>query len=689
MHTHAPNPPHTRAALTILTILALLTTLATACADDAIEPTPLVHPAAFTLAAAPDCNALHESIIDAYTERVLRQLFKSTPPGNWPLYSEDPNDPSNIYPGDHTDPAFQNASDNEPDVLKTDGKFIYTITDNQLLILRSAPLDQTAIVGRHALAASETPRALLLKDHRAVLFSTLPGSDVDPYGKIYGKNRVFAGTRITLFDVSDPTTPIVEHQFDIEGFYKTARLLDNKIYLTTRSNLPEPIHVGQWISDNISSLPDTGWTSDTKRLEQRKNQARTVVRERLAQDLADLDIQTVLPRLRTPNTEDSADNSTRDTAPLYDTCTDFYLPHQITNFGLRNISSIDLDQPTRIQSTGLFSDGWTLYATHQNLYFSISSRSWSLADTHTPYETHIHKFELQPGKSKPAYTASGKVDGWLLNRFAMSEYDGHLRVTTANNHLGWATSNGVPTTHITILQQTDNLLTTTGSLHELASGKPIHAAPKIGNHGYLVSFNPEDPLYTFDLTDLTQTRPLGELEIPGQLHAIHALDDHNQLIISSSHTGRSLHLQIFDVSDPQNPTRTHHYETPDTQQFLELSLHAAFTYDAARARLAIPVDTYDEDTRGPFSGLLLLSVNPRHGFQETGRINHTDLIPHPDCNEHPCTPTPDKNWRTYMRRSLFTTLNGHDYIYSLSAFGLKINDLAPPHTEHAAVLFRN
>src|SRR5690606_40683640 len=43
--------------------------------------------------------------------------------------------------------------------------------------------------------------------------------------------------------------------------------------------------------------------------------------------------------------------------------------------------------------------------------------------------TEIHKFDTS-GPGTPRYVGSGAVDGWLINQYAMSEWDGHLRVAT-------------------------------------------------------------------------------------------------------------------------------------------------------------------------------------------------------------------------------------------------------------------
>src|SRR5690606_12306794 len=111
-----------------------------------------------------------------------------------------------------------------------------------------------------------------------------------------------------------------------------------------------------------------------------------------------------------------------------------------------------------------------------------------------------------------------------------------------------------------------------------------------------------DPLYTFDLSNPTAPKMLGELKIPGYSSYIHPIADDSLLTIGmdGDDTGRitGLQLQIFDVSDMKNPTRSHQHLISTGSGWWSshseaLYNHHAFTYDAKREILAIPVSIYD------------------------------------------------------------------------------------------------
>src|SRR5690606_13459878 len=81
-----------------------------------------------------------------------------------------------------------------------------------------------------------------------------------------------------------------------------------------------------------------------------------------------------------------------------------------------------------VGTTGLLSDGWTVYASLENLYVAQSSQWWWGWDDDAA--SAVHKFTL--GGDEPAYVGTGRVDGWVYDQFALSEYDGFLRVVTTD-----------------------------------------------------------------------------------------------------------------------------------------------------------------------------------------------------------------------------------------------------------------
>ncbi|MBA2664681.1 MAG: beta-propeller domain-containing protein [Bradymonadaceae bacterium] len=664
----------------------------------------------FALLPAQSCETVRERLIDATVEEVLKYRYQNY--GNFFNNTADdlaqPSSPPteagadrDAAPDDFTETNVQEAGVDEPDIVKTDGKFIYTSHNDKLVIMKSWPADETEIVGSYKLGENIYASSLFLRGDKVAVFSTVyeynyDYNDYDGSGK--SDRDSFYGTRITILDVSDRSAPKLDRQLDIEGWMLNARMIEGKVYMVSNSQVNVPFNIWEWTNVDDDAIPAQEWDADAARLDELRNAARPVFKARISAAFAEVDVVDLLPRSRVSNSS----GTVVATNPLY-ACTDLYLPQQVTSLGVMNISNFTLDDKSAIDSTGLLADGWLMYASKQNLYVAMSSRSWWWwwGGGSQENESHIHKFELPAGNAKPRYMASGRVDGWMLNQFSMSEHDGHLRVATTDNQWDWdeAGSERIDDggNNLIVLKQNNNVLEETGAVRGLAPGERIYAARMMGDKGYMVTFRETDPLYTFDLSNHNSPKMLGELKIEGYSSYIHPMGDKHLLTIGvdGDENGQmsGVHLQIFDVSDMAKPTRIHHHviSTGSWSSYSEaLYNHHAFTYHADKKVLAIPASIYDGGEQ--FTGLMIFHASADDGISEIGRVSHGDLVSQAYCHDENrdwgCSPDQGWRWWSDMRRSIFMSGDGQDFVYSLSSVGLKVNELYDPSVEIAQVLLR-
>lgn len=138
----------------------------------------------------------------------------------------------------------------------------------------------------------------------------------------------------------------------------------------------------------------------------------------------------------------------------------------------------------------------------------------------TPQQyTGLYKFDIS-GQGRPVYEASGVVPGWLLGssglaQYALSEWNGALRVATTTDG-AFSSWDGQPSqSAVYVLQQVGDMLVTIGKVGGLGQGEQIYAVRFAGPAGYVVTFRQTDPLYTLDLSDPAQPRVAGELLLSG------------------------------------------------------------------------------------------------------------------------------------------------------------------------------
>jgi len=612
------------------------------------------------------CADVHDYLEDVILETLVRQLY-----WDWWYrvpYAGGPEDDGSSSPTDYTTTNLQEEGVDELDMIKTDGDFLYVADDLAFTIVDSWPPSSASLASR--LDLESQPHGLFLLDDRAVVFTDSNGiSKFAP--EIYR-----GGTRIDIIDVTDRSRPAVAHSIEVEGWLIDARLIDGHAYVVIQSRMDIPQEAWDLIWDGELDLPELDWSAPDDEREAASREATRILRPYVEEIVAGLEAADVVPMIRS-----TTDGDWNEPRPLFD-CRDLYRPSQLSEYSMLSVLDIDLSDPSSgsppIDAVGLLADGWTVYASSQNLYVAQSSRWW-WGRPWRDMTTTIHKFELAPGRSKSIrYAASGEVTGWLLDQFSISEHDVHLRVATTEFDWwrGVPDAENDPGSVVTVLaDDRQGRLIETGRTDGIAPGERIYACRFMGDMGYLVTFVQVDPLFTLDLSDPTAPRLVGELEVPGYSAYLHPMENGFLLAVGmdADDQGRVLGLavSIFDVRDAATPRLAHRFIVEDEQNTWSwseaLDDHHAFTFH--RGVLSIPA--YLSEGPVSFSGLIVLSADEERGIWELGRIDHSDL------------PAGPWGQSARMRRSVYI----EDWLYSLSTRGVKVNSLARPDFELAKVPF--
>ena len=112
--------------------------------------------------------------------------------------------------------------------------------------------------------------------------------------------------------------------------------------------------------------------------------------------------------------------------------------------------------------------------------------------------TEIHKFDIS-SPVKTHYRGSGTVSGYLLNQWSLSEYRGVLRVVSTETPAWWG-AGGESESFLTTLRPSGGSLVQAGRIGELGKGERVYAVRFVGDTGFVVTFRQVDPLYTLDLS---------------------------------------------------------------------------------------------------------------------------------------------------------------------------------------------
>ena len=281
-------------------------------------------------------------------------------------------------------------------------------------------------------------------------------------------------------------------------------------------------------------------------------------------------------------------------------------------------------------STAVTSDGDLVYAAADRLY--VATSRWGtvgpvrdLAARPDEVTTELHAFDTSSPTST-SYVGSGGVPGYLMGRWALSSYEGNLRVATTRQPPWDGTTSGPTSSMVVVLAERDGGLVETGRAEGLGKTEQIRAVRYFGDLAAVVTFRQTDPLYLLDLSGTP--RVLGQLKVPGFSTYLHPLGDGLLLGLGQDATQdgqvTGMQVSVFDISDPAQPTLRDRLDlgygwSP------ALDDSRAFGYDPQRRLATFAFTGYDpEGMGGQQSSALGVSVGTDGTLRLAGRLDLAD-----------------------------------------------------------------
>lgn len=202
------------------------------------------------------------------------------------------------------------------------------------------------------------------------------------------------------------------------------------------------------------------------------------------------------------------------------------------------ITSFNVDDPSTVIDTKCIMNGNDhVYVSNNAMYFY--SMDWK----RNRQITTISKMSFTDGIMETGESTS--VSGYLNDKFAINEINGYLYVLATDSD---------KETEVNSLHVFDGEMKETGVLNEIARGELVYAARFVGNYVYFITYKQTDPLFVADISDPSDPKLLGELEVSGFSEYLHIWDDTHVLGIGYGDSDRkTIKLTMFDVSDPAHP----------------------------------------------------------------------------------------------------------------------------------------
>ncbi|MAG47263.1 hypothetical protein CL617_01540 [archaeon] len=539
----------------------------------------------------------------------------------------------------------------EADIVKNDGRYIYTAVNNKLNILDAYPAENLNIIS--SININGNVNEIFVNDDKLIVFgneqynyygttSSLPGRVVD---QIVAPEYYESKSFVRVYDIEDRENPVLKKEINFEGQYYDSRMIDNYVYIILNDN------IGIRNRDELK-LPEINENGNTQKID--------------AEDVY-----------------------------YFDDIQDF-------SYRLTTIMAIDVDNLNKQSSKLNVLTGYTqnIFVSKDNIYLTsikrvsnsvygevIDELSNKVVDSRE--RTLVHKISIDNGNI--LFAGNGEVPGKPLNQFSMDEYNGYFRIATTSGQFGSDSENN--------MYVLDDGMNVVGSIQGLARGEKIYSVRFMGERAYMVTFKKIDPLFVIDLSIPEQPKVLGELKIPGYSDYLHPYDENHVIgvgkdAVDAGNTGfgsrdfawyQGLKMSLFDVTDPNNPKEVAKVNIGDRGTDSEaLRDHKAFLFDREKELLVIPVSLHEinrnqnnnyEDVIVPngiiapntygqktFEGAYVFNLNLNEGFKLRGRISHDNYVE-------------NGNYYGYQDSRIRRSLYIGDSLYTISNNLVKANDL--------------
>ena len=558
---------------------------------------------------------------------------------------------------DYSTTNIQVENVDEADITKTDGDFIYSISDNKVIITNVKNPESIKIESTITISSSIIPEDLLLyKDKLVVIASNGTTSSYKNSGD----------TVVKIYDITDKSNPKSVKSYELNEPYYTSRCINNQLYVISSGRLKKE-----------GNKIDRSYTEDNNEKQIELNNIKYL------KDV-DTNYQTIFSVADLDNLQNDikVNSYLIDISNSYVSENNIYLLDQNYQYSRDSRSNV-LPLLSKLFGPGgiigflnSFYDYDEYY--YDDIFFEDSSSNG--------YNTDIFKFNIS-NDGNISYDTKSKVKGKTINQYSLDEKNDHLRIALYDN-------DGA---RVVILNEK---LEQIGETSKVAKGEQMYSSRFMDNKAYLVTYRNTDPLFVIDLSDESNPKVLGELHIPGYSTYLHPYDDTHLIgigmeteetvnrnssgkVTSTSATIIGMKMALFDVSDVKNPVQISQTVIGDRRTTSAILTNPkALLFSKEKQLIAIPVNNYNEDFKVESSsdeyssiidsykgynknyiaeGYFVYNINLTDGFKLKGVITH-DASP---------KKTNYYSYYSKLLRGLYIDNN----LYTVSETAVKVNKL--------------
>ena len=535
---------------------------------------------------------------------------------------------TNEVANDYSKTNTQVQGVDEADIVKTDGTYIYYLTNEKLTIINTENASQMKEMSTIKFDETFTPEEIFLNNDKIIVIGKRYeydkterkiGIDED---YLYPNYMDKTYTSAKLYNVKDKTNPTLERTVEVEGDYLTARMIGSNVYIASNKYMYYAYICNTYKSTELNE-------DDFK-----------------------------------PHYLDTA--TSNETKSINFDCI-YYIPEfEDTNY--LNIVAFNITNNQEANVESYLGAGEEIYASKENLYVTKTKYDYERKNK-TSITTEIYKFNLN--NANCTFAKAGDVPGSVLNQFSMDECNGYFRIATTDSTSWNSESN---TNNLYVLNEN---LETIGKIEGLAKGERIYSVRFMGNRAYMVTFVETDPLFVIDLSNPTTPTVLGELKIPGYSKYLHPYDETHLIgigedteVVNYGYGDRvvtnGMKMAMFDVTDPNNPQELYNVKIGEKGTYSELLYnHKALLFSKEKNIIAFPISITENDYKVTFQGAIVYGVSLEKGFELKTKISNSAT----DYDRYYSRNRVERI--IYIKDTLFTLSNGLIKAVDLNTFETK------------------
>ena len=464
----------------------------------------------------------------------------------------------------------------EADITKTDGKYIYSLSDNEVIITNVEKPESPFVVARINEEDTEFyPVDLLLNKDNTKLVVIYTSGSSSRYSYNYNKNNTY----IEIYDVANKSNVRRISSFEIPQEYYTSRCINDQLYIVS--------------STDLNNYRD----KYKEKLYYKVNGSEEKIDATDIYKLDDLNTR----NLSTISSVNISDNRSEwktssylmDVSNAYVSMDNIYLLDE----KYINKDNEDYEKKQNIEKyksiaqkilLGRFSE---LIEDDDYYYDNYYSKGY--------YGTKIYKFEINNGNVE--YKTQAETKGNTLNQYSLDEKDGYLRIALTRDYTS---------SRIEVYDEDLNLV---GQTEEIGRNEKMYTTRFMGDKCYMVTYKYVDPLFVIDLSNPRDPKVLGELKISGYSTYLHPYDENHLIgigietqtnsyrndlgrVISTNTVKTSMKMALFDVTDVSNPKTISSVTIGDSKTTSAiLENPKALLFSKEKELIAIPVNNYDSE----------------------------------------------------------------------------------------------